>query len=372
MNLTERYDIQHFIDTFALGHYARVLSATDVRSGQPVAFKVMRPEHLMADGEMRWEYRAFGNEAEILRILADSPHIVRLHDCGYVATIAEAPGEGEIATFGTDVSRFTSSMHDYALRGWRPYLALEMLPRTNNVFYQMKSGREGLRRRLPSEEGLTLALQFANLLRLAHRNNVVYLDHKLEHLYWDGVTLRIIDCNSSQRLTGGAGDARQFATDVHNMCVGVLYPIFTGMSPQQTTLRPQPGSREDVEQRYKDITELDFGMVPELSPALQELLQSGAALEIATVDEFARELEYVAARHGRDFPGHNTTVASRDARDQLRSGLKLLREGEDQIRQARDLFREALILDGISDDLEAELRRLVREVNEMLNRRVIP
>lgn len=57
--LVDIYRVDNFIDTFALGHYARVLEAQDRRNGQTVAFKVMRPEHLSADGEPSWEYRAF-------------------------------------------------------------------------------------------------------------------------------------------------------------------------------------------------------------------------------------------------------------------------------------------------------------------------
>jgi hypothetical protein len=56
----------------------------------------------------------------------------------------------------------------------------------------------------------------------------------------------------------------------------------------------------------------------------------------------------------------------------MRAGLTRLRRGEEYMREARDMFREAAIQDGISDDLEAELRRLVKAVNEMLNNRVIP
>jgi hypothetical protein len=56
----------------------------------------------------------------------------------------------------------------------------------------------------------------------------------------------------------------------------------------------------------------------------------------------------------------------------MRQGLTLLREGEASIREARDIFRDALIIDDITEDLEDELRRLVKSVNEMLNRRVIP
>ncbi len=91
--LTDLYRIDNFIDTFALGHYARVLYAQDHRTGSAVAFKVMRPEHLADDP--RWEYRAFANEADLLMKLADSPQVVKLYDCGYVSARTEAPIDGK-------------------------------------------------------------------------------------------------------------------------------------------------------------------------------------------------------------------------------------------------------------------------------------
>ncbi|PJF24926.1 MAG: hypothetical protein CUN53_15385, partial [Phototrophicales bacterium] len=71
-------------------------------------------------------------------------------------------------------------------------------------------------------------------------------------------------------------------------------------------------------------------------------------------------------------PGQYTNPHNRAARAHLRAGLSKLRKGQDALREARDLFREAAIQDGITDDLDAELRRLVKAVNEMLNTRVIP
>lgn len=372
MDLTNVYRVGQFIDTFAPGHYARVLEAQDLRHARSVAFKVLRPEHLRPNGEMRWEYRAFANEASILHALRSSPNPAHLLDCGYVSTIGEAPSDGEIISFGQDVAAFKAAQSEHASIGWRPYLALENLPRADNMLYVMKPNQPGQRRRLPSEEGLSLALQFANLLRLAHQNRIAYLDHKLEHVYWDGSTLRVIDFNSSKMLEGGAGDARELVKDIHNFCVGILYPLFTGMSPQKGSLLPQPGTREEVEARYSEINELDFSMEPQLSPMLQELMQQGAAQGFSSVDQFIVSLQEVAARHGRDFPGYYTSPATRSARDQLRDALSQLRKGETQIRQARDVLRDALAGDELTDDLEAELRRMVRAVNEMLNHRVIP
>ena len=371
--LADIYRIDNFIDTFALGHYARVLEAQDKRNGQTVAFKVMRPEHVAPDEEPRWEYKAFANEADLLMRLADSPHTVNLLDCGFVSAENEAPINGEIESFGKDVIGFTQLLEKFSQRGWRPYLALENLARNENLFYQMRPDKPGLRLRLPTEEGLALALQFAETLKVAHANNIVYLDHKLEHVYWDGIHLRLIDFNSSRSIDPKQVDGGQLiCNDVHSLCVGILYSIFTGLSPQKTALRPQPGSITDVEARYQDVNSLDFGVEPTLSPALQDLLQRGATRQITTAQEFIDGLHNVASLHGWDFPGHYTSPISRDARTQMRAGITRMRRGQDYLREARDLFREAAIQDEITDDLEAELRRLVKSVNDMLQNRVIP
>ena len=114
----------------------------------------------------------------------------------------ELPSSGQIASFGTNVVEFTESAARYAAEGWRPYLALDMLPRTQNLLYVMKPNQPGTRWRLPTEEGIALAMQFAQFLQIAHQNRVVYLDHKLEHVYWDGARLHVIDLNSSRTLNG--------------------------------------------------------------------------------------------------------------------------------------------------------------------------
>jgi serine/threonine protein kinase len=370
--LADLYQIDSFIDTFALGHYARVLNATHKASKQAVAFKVLRPEHLLADGDLKWEYRAFGNEASIMHTLKDSPNVTKLLDCGYIESKAEAPNDGDIVSFGSDISTFGRSLYHHAAEGWRPYLALELMPRANNLFYLMKPNTPNQRWRLPSEEALSLALQFAQVLSLAHVQNVVYLDHKLEHVYWDGTNLRLIDFNSSKQLNGGNRDGGEFAKDIHNLCVGILYPIFTGMPAHAATLRPQPGGMETVENRYNEIKELDFALEPTLSDAVKTLLQKGASMAYPNVPTFMADLQRAASLHGRDFPNNTSKAGTRQARDIMRNGIKQLRGGTAQLKTARDLFREALTLDDLTPDMEDELRRLVKELNDMLAKRVIP
>lgn len=371
--LNELYRIGNYIDTFALGHYARVLDAEDLRGGRPVAFKVMRPEHLTSDGTPRWEARAFVNEADLLMRLASSQAVVRLYDCGYISARGERPSGGEILSYETNIAAFREQFYAALARGWRPYLALELLPRQHNLFYQMKPSSANGRRRLPTEEGIDLAAQFARFLQHAHEQRIVYLDHKLEHVYWDGQTLRIIDLNSSQLIETGTHTVDQhLKQDIHNLCVGVLYPVFTGLSPQKGALIPQPASQNEVEQRYADVNHLDFGVEPTLSPSLQEVLQQGARQELANIRAFITGLERVAGRHGWDVTGSHTVPALREAREQIRASLADLRRGQNAMREARERLLEAVILDDINEDIEAEMRRLLAQINDALNHRVIP
>lgn len=371
-SLTEIYRIADTIDTFALGHYARVVSAQDRRSHKKVAFKVMRPEHLTHDGEMKWEFKAFHNEADLLQRLSPSPSVIKLLDCGYLESSYEVPEGGEVASFGTGIKEFAAQAQSFAERGWRPYLALEELPRAHNLLYVMKPNQPGTRWRLPTEEGIALAMQFAQFLQVAHSNKVVYLDHKLEHVYWDGARLQVIDLNSSRLLNGGSNDNQQFRTDIHNFCVGILYPLFTGISAVTGGLRATPSSMAEVEARYKDVMTLDFGVEPTLSPAVQEVIQRGASMEYENVGDFLGQLQYAASLHGWDTPHHDNDPARRQARDNMRQGLKKLRQGQEAIREARDILRDTLTLEDITPDLEEELRRLAKAVNAMINARVIP
>jgi len=371
--LHTRYQIGNYGDTFAPGHYARVLDAIDRTTQQAVAFKVMRPEHLSPDGTPRWEARAFINEADLLLRLASSPVPNRLVDCGYVSAPGERTDGGDILSLGTNVAAFKENLYPYIANRWRPYLALELLPRHHSLFYVMKPNAANGRRRLPTEEGIDLAMQFAEFLRIAHDQRIIYLDHKLEHVYWDGHTLRVIDFNSSRLAETGTHTVDQYlAQDLPHLCGGILYPVFTGLSPQKGALMPQPASQTDVEQRYADVNNLDFGVEPTLSASLKDVLQKGARQELPNVRAFLAGLERTAVRHGWEPRGLVTTPALRQAREQMRSGLTRLRQSQEALRLAREDLLEATILDDLSEDLEAELRRLLTQINDALNHRVIP
>jgi serine/threonine protein kinase len=366
--LNELYTLGNTIDTFALGHYARVYDAVDRRTDQPCALKIMRVEHIAdGDGQPHMEAWAFMTEADLL-LKMESPHVVQLYDCGYLRSTDENPRGGEIVSFGRALDEFRKGAYRYAGQRWRPYLALEILPRTENLLYVMRSNKAGARWRLPTEEAIDLAGQFGDLLVRAHGKQIVYLDHKLEHVYWDGRRLRIIDWNSSRLIESSAQLSHQIASDIHNLCVGILYPIFTGLSPQKGSLVPQPAAQSEVEARYSDIAQLDFGVEPTLSAGLQALMQDGAERKYPSADHFLVKLSRAAAAYGWD----ESSKTLREGRWRTREALSKLRAGQDSIREARDLIYDAAILDDMDADFEAELRRLLAKINDMLNGRVIP
>lgn len=373
-DLTTLYRVENFNDNFALGHYARVMDAVERRSGRRIALKVLRPEHMHFEFVPPWEYKAFANEVDLLMKMSGSEHVVKLLDCGYMNNVNEQrPREGTVVSYQADMLGFIRDLGIYAERHWRPYLALENLPRSHNLLYLMKPNTAGVRWRLPTEEGLELALQFAAVLKLAHQQRIVYLDHKLEHVYWDGALLRVLDWNSSRIVEESTNQiAQMFQTDIHHLVVGVLYPIFTGLPPQKGMLTAQPASPNELKERYADVDSLDLGVEPTLSEPLQELLQKGAVRGFASIEEFIIDLVNVAQGFGWGFPHRPADEALAQARVMSRRGLEKLRNGQLSIREARDILREAAITEGVNEDMALELRRLLSEINEMLTRRVIP
>ena len=105
---------------------------------------------------------------------------------------------------------------------------------------------------------------------------------------------------------------------------------------------------------------------------MQELLQQGARQSLPDARAFIAGLERVAARHGWHFPGMHTSPALQQAREQIRAGLDQIRQGQEAMRVARECLLEAMILDEINEELEAELRRLLSQINTALHYRVIP
>ncbi|MBN1922177.1 MAG: hypothetical protein JW892_13085 [Anaerolineae bacterium] len=358
---------------FAKGYYARVYSAINVRVGDRVAFKVLRPEHTHNGKEGR-EYQAFGLEARLLQHLSRCPTVVKLVDCGFLSDKHDLPASGHIVSLGLDVAAFNAEMEDYRARGWRPYLCETLMPEPDNLFVKLRENGRQRRRRLPTEDVLALAWQYTKLLEKAHKDDIVYLDVKLEHFYWDGETLCVIDWNSSRLLSDPASQNEDSAVhkknDIRNFAVGVLYPILTGVSPLGQ-FREMPSNRDAAENRYRAVSALDFDMEPSLSPNLIGLVRNAADGEFANLLQFKNALETCASDHGWN-PG-----STRHPSESARRAWEATHEAMDAIRRAQrdlQLAREALqkAMEQGDPHLDGEAERLFGQVNKLWEERVLP
>lgn len=369
-----RNGVSPFIDTQALGFSARVFLATSYRSGEDVAFKILRKEHLK--DETVWE--RFGIEARLLQLLADTPVAVKLIDCGFVSDLGqEIPSSGEILSLDQDVKTYCDKLLEFRLNNWRPYLALELVPRSQCLLNLIRgSDGEGMDPlRLPTEKGLELAIQFTQFLKLMHERGAIYVDHKPEHVYWDGKQLRVIDFNVSQFLDpkiGTQAKTIEFQKDLRNMAAGVLYTIFTGRDFRYQGLHSgpmaNPSDPSALEKKFS-VASLDFGMEENLLPSLPPLINRPLNLKAPiTSEQFLKGLCECAAQSGREGLGFNVDESHRKARQEVLKGLAELEKAQEALRRARRHFEAAVTQAPIDQDC----KRLYRETTEFLKHRVLP
>ncbi len=378
-NLEDLYEIRNrngtFIDEYALGYSARVVRAMSFRTGQDTAFKILRRERINEVDV----WPRFVTEVRILTALNKNRVAVRMFDCGFVSDhVNEFPISGHIQSCDLDVDQFISQLPGYREQGWRPYIALELIPLAHNLLKLIRgadgNGTHALR--LPTEEGLTLAIQFSDFLQEMHSKNMVYIDHKPEHAYWDGKQLRVIDFNVSQIFKENISapeSASLVRKDMANFVKGVLYTSFTGLDfrYQSQGLAPsaRPSDPTNVDKTFGQVNHLDFGMQETLLPQLAALINRAAdSSSNMTATEFTDELKKCAAAMGHGRPGYPVTKDATQSREETLKGLAALRDAQNKLEQARDHFLTAREL---CPEIE-ENRRLYKATSEFYNHRVLP
>lgn len=377
--LDDLYEItnsnESFIDVDALGYSARVLRALSFKTGDDIAFKVLRRERL---GEPD-VWKRFVTEVKLLRMLSHTPVAIQMLDCGFASDTAhDLPVDGHIFSCDLDIQKFSTSLPEYLAKSWRPYIALERLPKEHNLLRLIRGadGDGGHPFRLPTEEGLRLAMQFTEFLCEMHELHTAYIDHKPEHVYWDGIQLRVIDFNVSQILEKklGAEDiANRKKQDMRHFMASVLYTVFTGRDFRYQNQGMAPSARPSdpnfVENTFRGVTHLDFGMEETLLPQLTDLInQTMDPASTLTSVEFLDELNKCAAVLGWEETGYPASADASLSHEEILNGLSALREAQRKISEARDHFLTARA----HHPNDQESRRLYREASEFYKHRVLP
>lgn len=373
--ISELYDIRpNFIDKDALGFSARVTKAISLRTGDDVAIKVLRLEHL-DDAEV---WGRFSTESKLLHLLKEQPAIVNFSDCGYLSDVSQScPTNGEIISLGTNVEEFSENLAKYRKKRWRPYLALELIPAKHSLLMLIRGANgDNLNPiRLPTEEGINLALQFLEILVEMHRNDAIYVDHKPEHVYWDGQQLRIIDFNVSMFLEKESSlsvKALGKQEDLRNFIKGVLYTVFTGRDfryqNQNRAPTAAPSDPKAVREKFSLVDHLDFGMQETLLPQLVELMNHSMTDPKLNAEGLLDGFQNCAAMLGWSSAKYPASSESILARKEILIGLSALREAQQKLQEARNHFLEA----GLHNPADKEGSRLYLETSAFYQKRVLP
>lgn len=268
----ERFTLQ---EPLGEGRFAIVYRAQDTHTQHPVALKLLREEHI--DGDPKWR-EAFHIEVDLLQKMADVPTVVRMLDYGLV-------NEN------------------------RPYISLELLPPGADLLTRV-THQGGF----SETDGLPIAWQLADLLRITHARHIAYRDLKLEHVWWSDGRMTLIDWNVSRQLSdAGASDgdfeARwereyNFQSDLFKLGT-IFYSLFTGLDIRDRQV-PTP-VHSQLEAHGLTLTDegivwpIDFGDAPlssELKDIICRLVHIDLHQRYQTAAELSQDLENHARRLG--------------------------------------------------------------------------
>jgi hypothetical protein len=271
IKLTEPLDtwlsagLRDFAVPEAVGSSARVFSLNYPElagefANHPV-IKVMRPD------KIQYALPLFENEIKILDRMKDTPGVTPLLGLGFIKTetnqwpdeIAPLTKSLEDEASASHVSGkmdfywpeetqvFLGELTDRVSNGW---LAALILPRRweDNLYLRCDSGytRGEFQRSFPMLAALEAALQISNILETAHNKNVVYLDHKVLHYYWNEPRHQVfvLDWNIGRTLND-SNSQEIYEFDILQFSARALHHLLTG--------RQAPGSVKVGPNRPEDI-----------------------------------------------------------------------------------------------------------------------
>lgn len=208
------------------------------------AIKVMRPDKL------QYATPLFENEVRILNILRDVPGISPMLGLGFLkvkegawpeeiaplttslqqqASAVQLAGEADFFT-GDEVDLFLTELHSRLDENWLAFIVLPFRWE-DNLYLRCDAGytRGEFQRSFSVLNSLEAAIQICNIIHAAHENNIVYLDHKVLHYYWNEPRRQVfvIDWNIG-RFVSSQSSSDSFEFDLLQFSARALHHLLTG------------------------------------------------------------------------------------------------------------------------------------------------
>jgi serine/threonine protein kinase len=239
------------------------------------AIKIMRPD------KTRYALPLFKNEVRILNRLHDVPGITPLLALGFLqvengrwpeeiapltktlqshAAASHLAGRSDMFTH-EEVPAFLKELETRIDDGW---LAFLVLPRRweDNLYLRCDAGytRGDYVTTFPVSIALQAALQITDILQAAHDRDIVYLDHKVLHYYWNEPRQQVfvLDWNIGRILQADNGqEALQF--DLLQFSARALHHLMTGrQAPGSVKVGPnRPEEIQNAPETYEPVWTFD-------------------------------------------------------------------------------------------------------------------
>ncbi len=239
------------------------------------AVKIMRPD------KIHYALPLFENECRILEKMRDAPGITPALAYAYfkvtdghwpdeIAPLTTSLGEKASASHlqGTadiytpdEVETFLSELQERTIQGW---LAAIILPRRweDNLYLRCDSGytRGDYHRSFSVKQALQAALQICRIMESAHTRDIVYLDHKALHYYWNEPRQQVfvLDWNIGRQVNNSNGEDT-FAFDLTQFSARALHHLLTGrQAPGSLNVGPnRPEDIRNAPEKYEPIWTYD-------------------------------------------------------------------------------------------------------------------
>lgn len=322
IRLTEPLDtwlsagLRDFAVPEALGSSARVFSLiypdlAGEYANYP-AIKVMRPD------KIDYALPLFENEIQILDKMKDTPGVTPILGLAFIKTesgkwpdeIAPLTKSLEVESSAANITgimdlysqeetqSFLDELHGRTADGW---LAAIILPRRweDNLYLRCDAGytRGEFHRSFPVLTALEAGLQISQILEEAHKNNIVYLDHKVLHYYWNEPRHQVfaLDWNIGRMITNG-NTSEMFEFDVLQFGARALHHLLTGrQAPGSVKIGPnRPEDIQNAPHQYEPVWTYDDHK--RLSDEELEVLGKAIKGEYKTAADLSLDLQSLVER----------------------------------------------------------------------------
>ena len=239
------------------------------------AIKVMRPD------KKAYALPLFKSEVRILDSMQDVTGITPMLGLGFMqveqghwpdeiaplttslekeASASHMSGLADIFT-SDEVERFLRELDDRVEDEW---LAFIIFPRRweDNLYIRCDAGytRGEFHRTYPVQNALEAALQIIEIIKAAHEHQIVYLDHKALHYYWNEPRRQVyvLDWNIGRQITNGNSmDVYEF--DVLQFSARALHHLMTGrQAPGSVNVGPnKPEEIQNAPEKYEPLWTYD-------------------------------------------------------------------------------------------------------------------